>query len=100
MTKLLQNRRFDLAMVAFLDCLKEVIEHVAASSNRTGGAARVPHLSVAPFTLNDLSLSGNSQREQGQDWRRLDQAAIRNGGDLDASSSPCASPARCWICGC
>lgn len=40
----LQNRRFDQAMVAFLDCLRQLIEWVMHRDGGAAGGVRVPHL--------------------------------------------------------
>lgn len=40
--RLLHNRRFDIAMVAFLDCLKHLIEHVKSQDQ----TVEFPHQSV------------------------------------------------------
>lgn len=38
-TRILQNRRFDMAMVAFLDCLRQIMDFVKAK-DRT---VKLPH---------------------------------------------------------
>lgn len=38
-TRLLQNRRFDMAMVAFLECLRQLVDFVTARDPKV----RVPH---------------------------------------------------------
>ncbi len=40
--RILHNRRFDIAMVAFLDCLKHLIEHVKSQDQ----TVEFPHQSV------------------------------------------------------
>lgn len=40
--RLLHNRRFDIAMVAFLDCLKHLIDHVKSQDQ----TVEFPHQSV------------------------------------------------------
>lgn len=45
MTRLLQNRRFDFAMVAFLDCLRQIMEFVRSKDK----SIKLPHVSVLAF---------------------------------------------------
>ncbi|PPQ68039.1 hypothetical protein CVT25_014500 [Psilocybe cyanescens] len=47
--RLLHNRRFDIAMVAFLDCLKHLMDHVKSQDSTVD----FPH----QYVLSDLSLS-------------------------------------------
>lgn len=46
-TRLLQNRRFDMAMVAFLECLRRLVEFVTARDPKI----RVPHALSPAFPL-------------------------------------------------
>lgn len=43
--RLLHNRRFDIAMVAFLDCLKHLMDHIKAQD----ASVDFPHQFVHPF---------------------------------------------------
>lgn len=47
---MLQNRRFDLAMVSFLDCLRQLLEFVEKTQ---GGRVRIPHAYVSTRLLLD-----------------------------------------------
>lgn len=60
--RLLHNRRFDIAMVAFLDCLKHLMDHIKAQDT----AVDFPHQSACSSTYpaptdNDLSFIGLSR---------------------------------------
>ncbi|KAG0663905.1 autophagy protein 6 [Rhodotorula mucilaginosa] len=50
-TRLLQNRRFDMAMVAFLECLRQLVEFVTARDPKV----RVPH-AVVKDRIGDVSI--------------------------------------------
>ncbi|GAA5902431.1 hypothetical protein JCM5296_006419 [Sporobolomyces johnsonii] len=50
-TRLLQNRRFDLAMVAFLDCLRQLSEWVVSRDR----SVRLPH-AVVKDRIGDVSI--------------------------------------------
>ncbi|KAK4702476.1 beclin, partial [Phenoliferia sp. Uapishka_3] len=50
-TRLLQNRRFDLAMVAFLDCLRQVMEFVRSKDK----SIKLPHV-VHKDKIGDVSI--------------------------------------------
>ncbi|GAA6025956.1 hypothetical protein JCM8202_004283 [Rhodotorula sphaerocarpa] len=50
-TRLLQNRRFDMAMVAFLECLRRLVEFVTARDPKI----RVPH-AVVKDRIGDVSI--------------------------------------------
>ncbi|CEQ42289.1 SPOSA6832_04077, partial [Sporobolomyces salmonicolor] len=83
-TRLLQNRRFDLAMVAFLDCLRQLSEWVVSRDRGARvlcRARRKPRLILIQL-----------QRRQGPDRRCLDQAAVRQRRGMDESTAP--RPAR------
>ena len=47
-SRVLQNRRFDFAMVAFLDCLRQLIEWVGERD----GSVRIPHRVVSLQTFS------------------------------------------------
>lgn len=44
-TRILQNRRFDMAMVAFLDCLRQAMEFVKERDK----TVKLPHAYVLSF---------------------------------------------------
>lgn len=50
-TRLLQNRRFDMAMVAFLECLRQLVDFVTARDPKV----RVPH-AVVKDRIGDVSI--------------------------------------------
>ncbi|KAG6866758.1 hypothetical protein C0991_011417 [Blastosporella zonata] len=51
--RLLHNRRFDIAMVAFLDCLKHLIDHVKSQDP----SIDFPHQHVSPFSVEESLLT-------------------------------------------
>lgn len=64
--RLLQNRRFDAAMVAFLDCLNQVIEHAEEEADDANVDLRIPHR-VHKDKIGDVSIRLGSSDET---WTR------------------------------
>jgi hypothetical protein len=69
--RLLHNRRFDFAMVAFLDCLKNLIDHVKSQDPNVD----FPH-QYDFFLLLVTILNFYIKDREGQNWRSLRQATI------------------------
>lgn len=87
--RLLHNRRFDIAMVAFLDCLKHLVDHVKSQDS----SVDFPHqYAVAHVTLDVYLMI--AQNIQGPDRRRLRQVTVQPRGGLDPIASPCSSCAQ------
>jgi beclin 1 len=83
--QLLHNRRFDLAMVAFLECLKEVMDYVRSQDS----TVEFPHQYVSrenSIIYVDLGVKDC----QGQDWRCFSQVEIQSGRSLDAITTTCS----------
>lgn len=92
--RILHNYRFDAAMVAFLECLRQITDYAA----RVGRGERFdfPVCVVQDcFACNHPDIQ---QDIQGQDWRRVHQVWIQHGGCLDprlaAGSDDLAQPSR------
>lgn len=76
---MLQNRRFDQAMIAFLDCLRQMMDFVKTKDKNL----KFPHASVASyFSLSRVSCLFTPvfltlvQGRQRQNWRRFDQISV------------------------
>lgn len=67
--RLLQNRRFDEAMVAFLECLRQLIECMEDRANDRGGELRGLHLYVMRSQCGARTDSVAQCRGR-QDWQR------------------------------
>lgn len=86
--RLLHNRRFDFAMVAFLDCLKQLIDFVKSQDQQV----EFPHQYVSPCVASSTcSLSRSHQDREGQNRGGISQAAVQSGRGLDARTTPCPS---------
>ncbi|KAK9899296.1 APG6-domain-containing protein [Cystobasidium minutum MCA 4210] len=64
--RLLQNRRFDSAMVAFLECLRQVIEFAEDRAHEEGFDLRIPH-QVHKDKIGEVSIRLGSSDET---WTR------------------------------
>jgi hypothetical protein len=87
--RLLHNRRFDFAMVAFLDCLKGLIDYIKSQDPTVD----FPHQSVSIFFFYCCSgvYGIYCQDRQGQDWRCVCQATIQPGGCVDTGFEACVA---------
>ena len=89
--RLLHNRRFDFAMVAFLDCLKQLMDYVKSQDSQVD----FPHQYVKLLSPRDRCRLMNGawrtspQDREGQNWRGICEAAVQSGGGVDSCIAAC-----------
>lgn len=84
--RLLHNRRFDIAMVAFLDCLKHLMDHIKSQDS----GVDFPHQFVLRFVELAAVTNCSCQSDQGQDRRCIRQTAVQSRGSVDKIFTTCS----------
>lgn len=91
--RLLHNRRFDFAMVAFLDCLKQLIDYVRSQDPHVDFPHQYAGSPECEYDMCSLPFAFTQDR-QGQNRRSFGEAAVQPGGGVDARTATCAARAQ------